>query len=256
MNDRERTIRLCSDGELGYERSRTSFIDGRGLRLDESYRLAHLPLVAPEHPLVIARHPDKDYDKGIHVLRIFSLVLPIPWAALDQSPAFHRMDAEVRHASFGQKINWARVHERRHKLHATVCNSISVGDAPQFTNELRHELKSVGPIHCEIRGLFSGTLNVGRLYLKVYPERKSEGNPLHRIQQILGARLADVYLVGLYNLVDDLGPDETSALSAVIGRWWHTPLAHIQSVDLAVMGTLDDLALNSMIVERISHSHP
>ena len=49
------TIQFCSDDELGFERSRTRFPCGEGLTLDETYRLAHLPLVAPDHPRVIAR---------------------------------------------------------------------------------------------------------------------------------------------------------------------------------------------------------
>jgi hypothetical protein len=44
---------FCTDEELGYGRSRFLFAAGTGLRLDEAYRLAHLPLVAPTHPDVI-----------------------------------------------------------------------------------------------------------------------------------------------------------------------------------------------------------
>ena len=44
---------FCSDEELDYGRSRFLFAPGKGFRLDEAYRLAHLPLVAPTHPDVI-----------------------------------------------------------------------------------------------------------------------------------------------------------------------------------------------------------
>jgi hypothetical protein len=53
MNNRA-NIDFCPDNELGYERSRTRFIPGAGLTLDEAYRLAHLPLAAPDHPRIIA----------------------------------------------------------------------------------------------------------------------------------------------------------------------------------------------------------
>jgi hypothetical protein len=48
-------VTLCGDDELDYLGSRTQFEQGQGLLLDEAYRLAHLPLVAPDHPRVIAR---------------------------------------------------------------------------------------------------------------------------------------------------------------------------------------------------------
>ena len=57
---------LCSDDELGYVADRTTFVAGLGLALDENYRLAHLPLVAPGHPRVIARQPGRSYDMGRH----------------------------------------------------------------------------------------------------------------------------------------------------------------------------------------------
>ena len=55
---------LCDDQELDYLASRTRFEQGRGLALYDSYRLAHLPLVAPDHPGVIARRA----LRGFHFL--------------------------------------------------------------------------------------------------------------------------------------------------------------------------------------------
>ena len=70
------TIVFCPDAELGYERSRTRFETGEGLALDETYRLAHLPLVAPGHPRVIESREGTSYVMGRHE-RVFSLVLPV-----------------------------------------------------------------------------------------------------------------------------------------------------------------------------------
>lgn len=69
-------VDFCSDQELGYERGRTWFSAGAGLTLDESYRLAHLPLVAPDHPRVIPTRDGTTYRMGRHA-RTFSLVLPV-----------------------------------------------------------------------------------------------------------------------------------------------------------------------------------
>src|SRR5262245_12157510 len=95
-------ITFCSDAELGYERSRTQFSPSRGLALDESYRLAHLPLVAPHHPDVIARD-GKFYDNGRHP-RVASLVLPVAPELLFGSAAYRELDTELRAAPFAQKL--------------------------------------------------------------------------------------------------------------------------------------------------------
>ena len=88
------TIVFCPDAELGYERSRTRFDTGEGLALDETYRLAHLPLVAPGHPRVIESREGSSYVMGRHE-RVFSLVLPIPGDCLLRSPAYRELDAAM-----------------------------------------------------------------------------------------------------------------------------------------------------------------
>ena len=67
---------FCQDGALAYDRSRTVFVPGQGLALDEAYRLAHLPLVAPDHPGVIPVKEGRYYTCGRHP-RVVSLVLPV-----------------------------------------------------------------------------------------------------------------------------------------------------------------------------------
>jgi hypothetical protein len=46
-------VTFCTDDELAYLASRTSFVEGDGLILDENDRLAHLALVAADHPRLI-----------------------------------------------------------------------------------------------------------------------------------------------------------------------------------------------------------
>jgi hypothetical protein len=76
MSGADEITEFCSDEELGYERSRTPFHPGKGLMLDETYRLAQLPLVAPEHPKVVRTREGTPYQMGRHPA-VTSLVLPI-----------------------------------------------------------------------------------------------------------------------------------------------------------------------------------
>lgn len=61
-NSASSTPAFCEDDELGYRRSLSDLTTS--LTLDESYRLAHLPLVAPGHPRIVARREGKFYEMG------------------------------------------------------------------------------------------------------------------------------------------------------------------------------------------------
>ncbi len=243
---------FCGDDELGYDRSRTPFAAGRGLALDEAYRLAHLPLIAPGHPDVISVRDGAYYDRGRHP-KVFSLVLPVPWHALSASPAFRELEADLRVAPFAPKIAWQLMPQRRDRLHATVCGSLAVGqDAPPpITPAQRTELTSLGPVHVELRGLFSGNVNVGRLYLRVYPERRNGQNVLRQIQRALGRRETDLYVVGLYNLTDNLNAGEASALADMLERWWSRSILHLTVTHLWLLWAMDDLVLDGAVAEDI-----
>lgn len=245
---RPATPAFCTDAELGYRRSLTDFSEP--LALDESYRLAHLPLVAPEHPRVIPQREGKPYEMGRHP-RVFSLVLPVEDAALRASSAFRALEAELKNAPFAGKIAWEILPERRDKLHATVCGSLGTGNAPFVSPEVRHRLARIGTFTVELRGLFSGNVNRGRLYLAVYPERRGEANPLQAIQAAFDRPSGDLWLVGLYNLIDDLDAPETAALAALVRRWWNVPLLRVTLRELWLLGADDDLVLDSEITERL-----
>jgi hypothetical protein len=160
---RHANIQFCGDDDLGYDRSRTRVAAGQGLQLDEAYRLAHLPLIAPEHPDAIAARDGASYVRGRHP-KVYSLVLPIPWPALSASSAFRELEGDLRASLFASKIAWEVMEQRRDRLHATICGSLSVGQdtPPQITKAQRRELADLGPIHVELRGLFSGSVNIGR----------------------------------------------------------------------------------------------
>jgi hypothetical protein len=242
---------FCTDEDLGYVSGKTRFEAGQGLPLDEAYRLCHLPLIAPDHPRVIASSLTPSYDMGCRE-RTVSLVLPVP-ATLHATPAFQDLESDLRLSPFFDKIAWPMLERRRHRLHATIASSLVRGEGlPTFPQGHREVLAALGPITIEIRGLFSGTYNHGRIYLRVYPEKRDEENMLHLVQRALGCRQTDLYLVGLFNLTDDLDASEASFLADLIERWWQRPFMRLQVDGLWLLASRNDLVLDSEVIETLS----
>lgn len=241
---------FCSDSELGYFRSRTRFAPGEKLRLDEAYRLAHLPLIAPDHPDIIHSRPGATYRMGRHE-RIFSLVLPVPPDALERSAAYQELERDLRHSSFANKIAWDLLAKRRERLHATICGSLSRDVPYRVSDDERAALRQLGPLRVELRGLFSGNINVGRLYLRLYPECRNGMNLLRWIQRSLGRPETDLYLVGLYNLTDHLEAAEAEELQDIVARWWDRPIVTLDVNCLWHLGSSDDLVLDALVEEVI-----
>ncbi|BCB19613.1 2'-5' RNA ligase family protein [Bosea sp. ANAM02] len=239
-----RSISFCEDDELGYRRSLTDFTSP--LTLDESYRLAHLPLVAPAHPGVVARREGKFYEMGRHPA-VYSLVLPVADTALRSSHAFLALEAELKATPFAGKIAWDILPKRQDRLHATVCGSLSLAEPPTISGETRKALRKIEPFTVELRGIFSGNVNRGRLYLPVYPEKRVGRNMLQEVQAAFGRAPGDLWLIGLYNLTDDLDANETAALAEIVARWWSKPLLRLTVTELQVMGASDDLVLDAHV---------
>lgn len=239
---------FCDDATLGYRRSLTDF--SAPLRLDDSYRLAHLPLVAPAHPGVIARREGKFYEMGRHP-RVFSLVLPVDDGALRASPVFLALEDELRASPFAGKVAWEILLKRRDRLHATVCGSLGIEEAPATAQATREALGRIRPFAVELRGLFSGNVNRGRLYLAVYPEKRDGANMLQAVQAAFGRPPGDLWLVGLYNLKDHLDATETAALADIVARWWDRPLLRFTATALQVMSACDDLVLDGAVEETL-----
>lgn len=252
MNNRSSTIDFCPDDELGYQRSRTRFVPGEGLALDEAYRLAHLPLVAPHHPQVIPAREGTLYRMGRHA-PVFSLGLPVSGQALHRSESYRELEGEIRASPFASKIAWDLLDRRRDKLHATLCGSLAVGEEtpPALDERKLRALSRLGPIGVELRGVFSGNVNVGRLYLRVYPERRDGVNLLRQIQSTLGRRETDLYVVGLYNFIDDLNPEEAAALDDLIRRWWGRSLLRFEADHLWLLRAMDDLVLDGGVAAEV-----
>lgn len=242
-----RVTEFCEDDELGYRRSATALPRGAVLTMDESYRLAHLPLVAPRHPRALATSAARpQYRDGRHP-RVTSLVLPVPGDALFAAPAWRALDAELRAAPFATKLAWDVLARRRDVLHATL--SSTVADDPR---DLRKRLAAIPPFAVELRGLFSGSVNHGRLYLRVHPEKRAGANVLQEIQRACGARASDLWVVGVHNLIDDLDEAETEALAGLIARWWKRTILRMTATELWMLGATDDLVLEDPVVERMA----
>jgi hypothetical protein len=238
---------FSGDDALGYRRSATRFVRGAPFAMDESYRLAHLPLVAPDHPRVIARRADRPlYDGGRHP-RVHSLVLPVPGDALLASPAWRAMQDELRAAPFAAKLAWEILERRRDVLHATVCRTVVLE-----SDVLRETLLALGPFEVELRGLFSGNVNHGRLYLKVHPERRAGLDMLQQVQRACAPEAGDLWVVGVHNLIDDLDAGESAALAALIERWWDRVVLRFELRELWMLGAVDDLVLEAPTIERLA----
>ena len=244
-------VELCGDDELDYLANRTPFEQGQGLLLDEAYRLAHLPLVAPGHPKVIKQRDGKHYDNGHHPA-VTSLVLPVPGDALHQALTSTGLDSELKQSPLAHKIAWHILPQRRQRLHASLAGSrVSGVSLSEIGAAERMELAQVGRLTVELRGLFSGNINLGRLYLRAFPEKRDGLNTFHRIQDIMGCHRTNLYVVGLYNLLDDLDSEEAAVLAGLIDRWWNKPLLRFQADALWLLSASDDLVLESAVADKI-----
>jgi hypothetical protein len=250
-HDAMSSLEFCTDADLGYERNRTAFAPGAGLVLDESYRLAHLPLLRPGHPRAIEQVPGKFYSSGRHP-NVYSLVLPIDSQALERSAAFVELTRQLRGAPFASKIAWELLPKRADKLHATICGSLFVGAQPyRLSDPQRAALAGIGQFTIELRGLFSGNVNVGRLYLPVYPQKVGGGNILRRAQSAMNRPLTDMFLVGMWNFVDDLTVHESRALQDMLRAWRGTCVLRARVSQLWMLEASDDLVLDGRIDEVI-----
>jgi hypothetical protein len=236
------------DAELDYERFATRFEPGAKFIMDEGYRRAHLPLVATHHPGVITEDAARGYQMGRHET-VWSLVIPIDWTALSTSDAFRSMHRTLEAGPLRDKIDWVSFEQRRDRLHATIAGSLSRGAPPDIPREWRAAFQAQRPFRAALRGLFSGNINLGRLYLKLYPEMRHGENMIHQLQNAVGRAETGLYVVGLYNLTDDLDAAQTAWLAALIARYQQQDWFECAVTHLHLLGARDDLALDSEVAE-------
>jgi len=240
---------FVDDVHLGYRRSLTPIKAGEALMLDPGYRLAHLPLVNPRHCDVIPHQEGKTYDHGRHP-PVTSLVLPVPQEALEASPAYQELQEALGKAPLAEHIAWDLIQRRAGKLHATLCGglaglSVEKEDKQSEIERIRKILSQYPSFDVELRGVFSGNVNVGRLYMKLYPQLWQGKNPIQHIQTALTERSSDLYLVGLHNLRDHLTLQQTAWLMEWIHHWWDRPILRFRVTHLWLLTSCDDLVLDS-----------
>lgn len=239
--------RFATDAEMPYAAARTRFTPGEGLRLDEAYRRAHLPLIAPGHPDVIAE--GGGYRMGLHAPGS-SLVLPVEAEALAESPAYRDLEAALKASPFAGKIAWDLLPRRAARLHATVCGGLDAPDG-RLPDAQRAALAAIPAVRFELRGLFSGNRNVGRLYLAVYPEMRAGEPAFGAVQRALGRPTNAMILMGQFNLRDHLDGAETAALAALLARFRDTLFLTATAHELSVLRSADDLVLDAAYTDRI-----
>jgi hypothetical protein len=244
-------VHYCSDEELEYARWRARIEPNQPLRFDDFYRVAHLPLVAPEHPAVLAQLAHLDYRHGRCDKPRFSLVLPIDAGELQRSTSFRALECELRSRSFADKIAWDLIAQRTEKLHVTLAGGLPEAGVEACAAVVKSLLERRGPLRYRLGGPFCGTRNCGRIYFATYPEQVEGGDSFALLQDAVGAPRTGLYLLGYYNLRDELTAAEAAELRAFLDRWRTAELAELTSSSLLVIATYDDLALDSRIVARI-----
>lgn len=240
--------RFAVDAEMPYAAARTRFSAGEGLRLDEPYRRAHLPLVAPGHPDVIAE--GGGYRMGVHAPGS-SLVLPIDAGALAESPAYRDLEAALKVSPFAAKIAWDLLPKRAARLHATIAGSLDVVEG-RLPEPQREALSKIPAIPYELRGLFSGNRNLGRLYLAVYPAMRQGEPAFAAVQRALGRVPNAMILMGQFNLVDHLDAGEAVALASLLETYRDTVFLTATARDVCVLRSADDLVLDAAYTDRLS----
>ncbi|WP_395448447.1 hypothetical protein ACHMW7_27000 [Aminobacter sp. UC22_36] len=236
---------------MAYDASRRIFSPGEALTLDDAYRLAHLPLVAPGHPTIISAKDGTDYRNGTYETSRHSLVVPVDAGQLARSETFRQFEAELRSFSFSDKIAWQVGRERVGKLHATVVGGLSERDFARCADAAATTLAPLGAISLRIGGPFLGRINTGRIYLPVYPECRDGEDVFALVQSACGARPTRFYVIGYYHFAEPLTVAETADLAGLTERWRRVTLAELPVTSLVVQATNDDLALSGRVVATI-----
>ncbi|CAI2488722.1 hypothetical protein [Serratia plymuthica] len=241
---------FTNDNSLEYGNAQRTFSAGEKLTLDTNYRRAHLPLINPSHPDVIAA--EEDYRAGNYATVRHSLVLPISDERLRQTATFAAIDEALRAASFSGKVAWDLLERRKSLLHATISSGLGHTSSEYITNALRSFIATAPAKKYRLGGLFMGPVNTGRLYFKVYPQTSAGGHIFGEIQSLLGLKQTQFFLVGYYNLIDHLDPQETQELAAILERFRHETLWEEELSELWLISTHDDLVLSGKIIQKIS----
>ena len=245
-------ITYCDDAMMAYRASRKKFQPGERIVFDEPYRLAHLPLVNPEHPAVISKLEGRDYLNGRYEKARHALVIPIAAEVFQQSEAFQTLDHAMRSARFAPKIAWGLCERRRSRLHATLASGFVEADLDRVVASVQQALDRTGQISVCLKGPFIGDRNFGRIYFPVYPQQIDGQDALALVQESIGIAPTRLYVVGYYHMRSELDARETAELAEMIDQWRDRVIFTTTIAALEIYATNDDLALSARINARIS----
>ncbi len=246
---RPRMTEFARPSQLRYLPLAYRFPEQAPLRLDESYRLCHLPLIDPTHPDVIARKGE--YDMGWFPTPSYALIVPVDAQALEASPPYRRMIATLRAAPFGAKIDWAMSERRRPVLHATLRSHLHDQHSDAGIRHLAARLRGERQFCARLTGPWMGDKNHGRLYLPLVPETRHGVDPCARMQRLAGRKPTRLYTVGLIHFRDHLTEKEADALRLILREWRERVLLDYTVKEIWLQATHDSLALDARIVTRI-----
>jgi hypothetical protein len=249
--ERTFSVSYCNDASLAYVAARRRFRRGEALRFDESYCLAHLPLIAPSHPAVLRTAAGTDYEDGCYASARYSLVVPVSTQELAASASFQGVDAALRSSSVAPKIDFDLCERRAAKLHVTLGSGLAPADLGTHARAVASVLNGLGALRFKLTGPFLGAKNTGRIYFPAYPECRGGEDTFGLVQDALGVARSRLYVLGYYNLIDELDAAETSALQDIVDAWAAVDLLHVQADACVIQATNDDLVLSGRALMRI-----
>ena len=242
---------FCNDSHLNYTKFRYQFNADAPLTFDDGYRLSQLPLVAPDHPLVIDNSTESDYKNGRYDKPRYSLIVPVEEEKLLNSRAFLEIDRELREGMIADKISWNICSKRKSKLHVTIAAGFKYEDIELIAKSVETIIKDLGGIRFRLMGPFIGNKNLGRIYFPAYPEMFCGEDSFGIIQDTVKVARTGFYALGYYNLSSELEPEEATYLAKIIADAQGTILAELDSREFIISATNDDLVLSGRIVARI-----
>jgi hypothetical protein len=246
--------RYCAPESLAYAAASWKRRVSAPLLFDETYRVAQLALVAPQHPAVLSHLPSLDYESGRYRRTRYSLILPIGRDVLEQAPVFQALERDLSLQTFASKVAWELLERRAARLHVTLAGGLEKSALEGLALTVSGLLRTLGPLHYRLGGPFVGSKNQGRIYFTAYPEQGPQGNVFSVLQRSIGCPETRLYLLGYYNLRDELTASEAAELHAFLMRWADVTVAELVAPSLVILGTQDDLALDSEIVAHVSAS--
>ncbi len=240
--------RFYSMSELAYEKARHRFPPGEPLLFDESYRLAHLPLVAPDHPDLIPSKAGTDYCMGRYPTARYGLVVPVSWRDLFASPDFLALDQALKDASFGAKLNRHINDERLPNLHVTIAGGLAEAGIPASLRSITSVMEKA-QFRYRLMGPLIGEKNLGRIYFPAVPEKLGDIDFFAELQAAVHRPQTGFYAMGYYHFTEELTPAEAQELSAIFREFQDAVIFEAETDRLGIIATNDDLTLSGRYVE-------